>query len=156
MDRLAALDQRRRIAPRPGPLVPAPGQVSSAAQPERDRNGIDVDSRQPRRLVAIAMQFAMLTAADSDRIFVAGLSSERAGLGKTKMVRVGRCAAARPHTTGLRARIWFVAQAMVFACMRGPIRAATNFIVTLTGRQRFGFRRCPKPATEAGRPRRTS
>ena len=74
------------------------------------------------------MQFAMMRATDGDRVFVADLSSERAGLGKTKMVRVGRCAAARPHTTqGLRARIWFVAQAMVFACMRGAIRPATNF-----------------------------
>jgi len=45
------------------------------------------------------MQFAMMCATDGDRVFVAGLSSERAGLGKTKMVRVGRRAAA--HDAGL-------------------------------------------------------
>ena len=45
------------------------------------------------------MQFAMMCATDGDRVFVADLSSERAGLGKTKMVRVGRRAAA--HDAGL-------------------------------------------------------
>ena len=40
------------------------------------------------------MQFAMMCATDGDRVFVADLSSERTGLGKTKMVRVGRHAAA--------------------------------------------------------------
>jgi hypothetical protein len=40
------------------------------------------------------MQFAMMCATDGDRVFVADLSSERAGLSKTKMVRVGRRAAA--------------------------------------------------------------
>jgi hypothetical protein len=85
----------RVVARRPRSLVwsrPLP-------HPERDRNGIDVDPRPPRRLVAVAMQFAMMRATDGDRVFVAGLSSERAGLGKTKMVRVGRRAAA--HDAGL-------------------------------------------------------
>jgi hypothetical protein len=62
------------------------------------------------------------------RVFVADLSSERAGLGKTKMVRVGRRAAA--HDAGLAGHecgMLLVAQAMVFACATGAIRPATNF-----------------------------
>ena len=114
----------RAVARRPQSLVWS----RSSPQPERDWNGIDVDPRPPRRLVAIAMQFAMMCATDGDRVFVADLSSERAGLGKTKMVRVGRRAAA--HDAGLAGHesgMLLVAQAMVFACARGAIRPATNF-----------------------------
>jgi hypothetical protein len=49
--------------------------------------------------VAIAMQFAMVRATEGDRIFVADLPPECAGLGKTKVVRVGRRAAT--HDAGL-------------------------------------------------------
>jgi len=45
------------------------------------------------------MQFAMMRATDRDRVFVADLSSERAGLGRTKMVGFSRRAAA--HDAGL-------------------------------------------------------
>ena len=45
------------------------------------------------------MQFAMMRATDGDCVFVADLSSERAGLGESKMMRVGRRAAA--HDAGL-------------------------------------------------------
>jgi hypothetical protein len=98
----------RVVARRPRSLVwsrPLP-------HPERDRNGIDVDPRPPRRLVAVAMQFAMMRATDGDRVFVAGLSSERAGLGKTKMVRVGRRAAAHDaRLAGHESGMLLVAQA---------------------------------------------
>src|SRR5277367_3142823 len=40
------------------------------------------------------MQFTMMRATDRDRVFIAHLSSERAGLGESKMMRVGRRAAA--------------------------------------------------------------
>ena len=40
------------------------------------------------------MQFAMMRATDRDGIFVADLSSERAGLGESKMMRIRRRAAA--------------------------------------------------------------
>jgi hypothetical protein len=40
------------------------------------------------------MQFAMMTPADRDRVFVADFSPERAGLGEAKMMRVGRGASA--------------------------------------------------------------
>ena len=53
-------------------------------QPERDWNGIDVDPRPPRRLVAIAMQFAIMCATDGDRVFVADFSSEHRGWPKRR------------------------------------------------------------------------
>ena len=80
-------------------------------QPERDRNGSDVDPP-PRRLVAIATQFAMMCATDGDRVFVADLSSERAGLGVSKMMRVGRRAAAHDaRLAGYKLAMLLVAQA---------------------------------------------
>jgi len=88
----------RVVARRPWNLVwsrPSP-------QPERDRNRIDIDPRPPRRLVAVAMQFAMVRTTDGDRVFIADLSSERAGLGESKMMWVGRRAAA--HDAGLARR----------------------------------------------------
>jgi hypothetical protein len=72
----------RAVARRPQSLVWS----RSSPQPERDWNGIDVDPRPPRRLVAITMQFAMMRATDGDRVFVADLSSERAGLRESKMM----------------------------------------------------------------------
>ena len=84
---------------RSGHWFQPPVRARSLPQPERDRNGIDVDPRPPRRLIAVAMQFAMMRATDGDRVFVADLSSERAGLGESKMMRVGRRAAA--HDAGL-------------------------------------------------------
>src|SRR5271156_2724229 len=85
----------RVVARRPRSLVWA----RPPPQPERDRNGIDVDPCPPRRPVAVAMQFAMMRATDRDRVFIAHLSSERAGLRESKMMRVGRRAAA--HDAGL-------------------------------------------------------
>ena len=40
------------------------------------------------------MQFAMMRATDGDRVFVADLSPERAGLGEPKMMRIRRRASA--------------------------------------------------------------
>ena len=80
----------RVIARRPRGLIwsrPLP-------QLERDWNGIDVDPRPPRRFVAVAMEFAMVRATDGDRVFVADLPPERAGLRKAKMMRVRRGASA--------------------------------------------------------------
>jgi hypothetical protein len=58
------------------------------------------------------MQLAMMRATDGDGIFVADLSPERAGLGKTKMMRVGRRAAAHDaRLAGLESGVLLVAQA---------------------------------------------
>jgi hypothetical protein len=45
--------------------------VRASPKRERERNGIDVDPGPPRRLVAIAMQLALMAAANRDGIFVA-------------------------------------------------------------------------------------
>ena len=60
---------------------------------------VDVDARPPSRFVAELMQLVMMEPTNRDREFVADFPPERAGLGETKMVRIGRRAAA--HDAGL-------------------------------------------------------
>jgi hypothetical protein len=56
---------------------------------ERDRRGIDGDPGPPRRFIAIAMQLAMMEAANGDSVFVADFAPERAGLSEANVMRFG-------------------------------------------------------------------
>ena len=49
---------------------------------------IDLPVLPPRHFVARAMQFAVMTAAERDREFIAHLETNRSRLGKSEMVRV--------------------------------------------------------------------
>jgi hypothetical protein len=49
---------------------------------ERDRQGFDADRCPPGGLVAVAMEFAVMKAANWDGVFVANLVAERPGLGE--------------------------------------------------------------------------
>ena len=70
--------------------------AAAAAFPklERDGDGVDLDARPPRRLVAVAMQFAMMRAADRDCVFVAHLAPEGARLSEANVMRLRRRSAA--------------------------------------------------------------
>src|SRR5277367_6650977 len=58
----------------------------------------------------------MMRATDGDRVFVADLSSERAGLGESKMMRVGRRAAAHDaRLAGYESGVLLVVQAIGLA-----------------------------------------
>ena len=61
--------------------------------------GIDTGPTPPRRLIAMPMQFAMMTAAERDGEFVADLAGERPALGKAQVMGVARLPAA--DQTGL-------------------------------------------------------
>jgi hypothetical protein len=71
-----------------------------------------MDPGPPRSLVAVPVQLAMVEAANRDGEFVADFASERARLGKTKMMRFGRGAAT--HDAGLprdKFAVFLIAQA---------------------------------------------
>ena len=96
-------DARRRTRP-----------IRARAPPERegDRHGIEVDPGPPRDLIAVAMQLAMMQAAQGNRELVADLAPERARLGKAQMVRLGgRAAANEAWLPGDEQTVVLVAQA---------------------------------------------
>ena len=82
----------------PGKLqtVRAARLIRARAPPQLKRDGrrIDGDPGPPRRLIAIAMQLAMMEAANRNGVFVADFPPECAGLSEAKMMRFGRRPAA--------------------------------------------------------------
>ena len=76
--------------------VRAARRIRARAPPQlkRDRRRIDGDPGPPRRFIAIAMQLAMMEAANGDSVFVADFPPQRAGLSEAKVMRFGRRAAA--------------------------------------------------------------
>ena len=58
-------------------------------QPVRNSDCVDASGRPPCRLVATAMDFAMMPATERHNKLIADLATERPWLGKAKMVRVG-------------------------------------------------------------------
>jgi len=62
--------------------------------------GIDVEALPPGQLIARLMQLAMMTAAERYGELIADFETERSGLGKAQVMRIGRLPAA--HETGLR------------------------------------------------------
>jgi hypothetical protein len=63
-------------------------------EPERDWNRIDVEPAPPCSLITRVMQLAMVHSADRHDELVAHSASERAGLGKGEVMRIGWDAAA--------------------------------------------------------------
>ena len=68
-------------------------------EPESERNRINFVGLPPSRLVALAVEFAVVEATERNGKFVADPAAEGARLGKAQMVRIGR------HTTAHKARL---------------------------------------------------
>ncbi len=103
--------------------------VGSGSLPkdERDRNRIKADCSPPRRLVAVAMEFAVVETADRDCVFVADLASKRPRLGEANVMGFrGRSAAHNARLGSDELAVLLVAQANGFGgeppatCEHGP------------------------------------
>lgn len=66
--------------------------IRARAPPQLKRDGrrIDGDPGPPRRLVTVAMQLAMMEAANRNGVFVADFPPQRARLREAKVMRFGR------------------------------------------------------------------
>ena len=69
-------------------------------QPQRERHRVDFHHLPPSGFVALSVKLPMVNPAQWNGKFIAHLAAKGARLGKPKMVRIARCAAA--HDTGLR------------------------------------------------------
>ncbi|MGC1777874.1 MAG: hypothetical protein WBB34_07990, partial [Xanthobacteraceae bacterium] len=77
--------------------------------------GIDSGFAPPRCLVAVAMQFAMMSAAEWDRELVADLAAERPALGKAEMMGIaGLATAEKAGLLGDEANVVAIADAPGF------------------------------------------
>src|ERR1019366_7419226 len=70
--------------------------ITMRASPKRERNRhrIDIETAPPRCLVTVPVKLAMMQATNRNSELIADFASQRARLCKTKMMRIGRFAAA--------------------------------------------------------------
>ena len=98
-----AAGSRSFLRPRPSPEL------------EGDRQRIDADRGPPGRLIAVAVQLAVMKSADWDCVFVTDSSAERARLREANVVRFGGCPATNDAgLEGDELAVLLVAQANVF------------------------------------------
>ena len=76
-----------------------------------DRQGIDFEIPPPSHFIAGLMQLPMMTAAERDGELVADFETERPGLRKAQMMRIGRLPAAdQARLRGHEPQVGFVTQ----------------------------------------------
>ena len=75
-------------------------QLGMLPERQRERHRLDFDHLPPSGFVTFSVKLPMVNPAQWNGEFIAHLSAKGARLGKPKMVRIARCAAA--HDTGLR------------------------------------------------------
>jgi hypothetical protein len=68
--------------------------VSASPKRERNRDGIDIETRPPSSLVTVPVKLAMMKATNRNRELIAHFASQRTRLRKVQMMRIGRFAAA--------------------------------------------------------------
>jgi hypothetical protein len=98
--------------------------VGASPKRERNRYGIDFDSRPPCHLVALPVE--LMKAAERHGELVADFASQRTRLREAKMVRIGRFAAAHDaRLLGHELDVVFVAQPNGLA---GPDACGVSFL----------------------------
>jgi hypothetical protein len=64
--------------------------VCASPKRERNRHGIDLDTRPPCRLITVPVKLAMMKATNRNRELIADFAAQRSRLRKAKMMRIGR------------------------------------------------------------------
>jgi hypothetical protein len=99
---------------------------SVCALPKRygNRNGIDVDTRPPCRLIAVPVKLAVVEPTYRNRELIAHLTAQCTRLRKAKMMRIGGFAAAHDaRLFGHKFAVVLVAQANRFTYREGAVGA---------------------------------
>ena len=86
--------------------------MSALPKCKRNRHRINPDTRPPRRLVPVPVEFTMMETTNRDRVLIADFAAQCTRLCKAKMMRVGRFAAAyQARLRGHKFAVVLVAQA---------------------------------------------